>query len=146
MALLSHTIEHLPSPSGTIDELARVIAPGGRLILWLPNARSLAARRLGEWWIGYDAPRHFFAFTPDTLTGMLREHDFEVRSIKHEWIGLEWSWALRLFARDRVHSGSLDRVLSTLHPGLTVALTPVSAVAAAMGRAGRIRVVAVKHR
>ena len=70
VAILSHTIEHLPSPSTTLSELRRVITPSGALILWLPNVESLAARLLGEWWIGYDAPRHFYGFTPDTLTAV----------------------------------------------------------------------------
>jgi ubiquinone/menaquinone biosynthesis C-methylase UbiE len=144
VALLSHVIEHLPSPSRTVAELQRVLSPGGALIIWLPNARSVASRLLGEYWIGYDAPRHFYAFTPTTLTRLLDQYGFQVRSVSHEWIGLEWSWALRLWMRARVHVKPLDRLLGTLHPLLTAALTPISATAASARRAGRIRVVAVK--
>lgn len=144
-ALMAHTIEHLPSPSETLEELHRVLTPGGTLILWLPNADSVAAQLLGEWWIGYDAPRHFFAFTPDTLTGMLNKHGMVVRSISHEWIGLEWSWALRLLARDRISSPGLNKLLSALHLGLTAAFTPLAAASALLRRAGRIRVVAIRQ-
>ncbi len=145
VAILSHTIEHLPSPSTTLSELRRVITPSGALILWLPNVESLAARLLGEWWIGHDAPRHFYGFTPDTLTRLLRLQGFQVRSITHEWIGLEWSWALRLIAQDRISDARLDKMLAALHPALTLALTPISAAAALMRRAGRIRVVAINQ-
>ncbi len=146
VAILSHTIEHLPSPSTTLSELRRVVAPSGALVLWLPNVESFAARLLEEWWIGYDAPRHFYGFTPDTLTQLLRLHGFQVHSITHEWIALEWSWALRLIARDRISNARLDKMLATLHPALTLALTPVSAAAALMHRAGRIRVVAINQK
>jgi SAM-dependent methyltransferase len=141
-ALMSHTAEHLPSPSETFAELHRVLKPGGAIALWVPNAASFAARMLGEWWIGYDAPRHFYTYTPATLSRLLAQHGFAVRSIRHEWIGLEWSWALRLWLRDRWPGSSINPVLTALHPALTAAFTPVSALAAAAKQGGRIRIVA----
>ena len=74
--------------------------------------------------MGYDAPRHLYTFTLATLTALLKRTGFAVREIQHEWIGLEWSWGLRL------------------HPALTAAFTPVSAAAAVARKAGRIRVIA----
>ena len=143
-ALLSHTIEHLPSPSRTLAELHRVVKPDGFVVLWLPNAGSLAARLLGGWWIGYDAPRHFYDFTPATLARMLRQRGFALQSIYHEWIGLEWSWALRLWLRERHPTSRLNWILAALHPALTAAFTPLSALAALAHQAGRIRVVATR--
>ena len=143
--LMSHTIEHLPSPSRTLAEIGRVLAPDGKLILWLPNAGSFAATLLRSWWIGYDAPRHFHDFTPATLSRLLAQHGFRIATIRHEWIGLEWSWGLRLMAHERVHNRSLDAALARLHPLLTLACTPVSGVAAIAHRAGRIRVIATRE-
>ena len=143
-ALLAHAAEHLPSPSRTFTELHRVIKPGGAVVLWLPNANSWAARLLGDWWIGYDAPRHLYDFTPATLARMLRQCGFDVKSIRHEWIGLEWSWALRLWFRERRPESRLNGVLAALHPALTTAFTPMAALAAMAQRGGRIRVVATR--
>jgi SAM-dependent methyltransferase len=143
-ALLAHTVEHLPSPARTFAELQRVIKPEGAVVLWLPNADSWAARWLGEWWIGYDAPRHFSDFTPATLARLLRHNGFAVQSIRHEWIGLEWSWAVRLWLRDRHPDSRLNKLLAVSHPGLTAACTPVAALAAMAHRAGRIRVIATR--
>ena len=64
-----------------------------------------------------------------------------MRSVKHEWIGLEWSWAARLWATER--HPALAPLFARLHPALTAAFTPISAAAAAAERAGRIRVVAI---
>ncbi len=144
VALLAHTLEHLPSPANTLNELRRVLSPHGVAIFWLPNAAALAARILGENWMGYDAPRHFYAFTPATLDRMLTQAGFEIRSVAHEWIGLEWSWGLRLIAHEQFTNPGIDRTLSTLHPLLTAASTPTAVAAAAIRRAGRIRVVAAK--
>lgn len=140
--LMSHVIEHLPSPSRTLTEIARILRPGGTVVLWLPNADSLAARYWGDAWIGYDAPRHLYTFTPATLTALLRRTGFVVREIQHEWIGLEWSWGIRLRARERWNSDVAERLLARLHPALTAAFTPVSFAAALARKAGRIRVIA----
>ncbi len=141
---MAHTIEHLPSPSGTVAEIRRVLKLGGRLVLWLPNADSVAARILGEWWLGWDAPRHLYDFTPATLGSLLGETGFAINAIDHEMIGLEWSWALRLWVHERAKKPNLDGVLAALHPALTAACTPVAASAALAHRAGRIRVIATK--
>lgn len=145
VVLMSHVIEHLPSPSATFDEISRILSPRGALVLWLPNASSWAARVWGRYWIGYDAPRHLYDFTPTTLEALLKRHGFVVREVRHESIGLEWSWGLRLLARSRQPDGALDRALAHFHPALTAALTPVSALAALNGSAGRIRVVARRN-
>ncbi len=140
--LMSHVIEHLPSPARTLAEIKRVLRPGGTLVLWLPNADSLAARVWGDAWMGYDAPRHLYTFTPATLTTLLQRTGFAVREIQHEWIGLEWSWGCRLRARERWDSEAAERLVAQLHPALTAAFTPLSAAAALARKAGRIRLIA----
>ena len=142
-ALAQHVLEHLPSPSATLAELARVLRPGGALVLWLPNAGSWSARVWGAAWMGYDAPRHLYTFDLETLRALLERHGFRVAAVRHEWVGIEWSWGLRLALRRRGHEGdALDRLLGRLHLLLAAAATPVSLAAALAGRSGRVRVVA----
>lgn len=142
VVLMSHVIEHLPSPSATLDEIGRILSPHGVLVLWLPNAASWAARFWGRYWIGYDVPRHLYDFTPATLAALLKRHGFVVHEVRHESIGLEWSWGLRLLTRSRQPDSALDRALTRFHPALTAALTPISALATLNEQAGRIRVLA----
>lgn len=142
--LMSHTIEHLPSPSGTLNEIARVSSSSSHLLLWLPNVDSWAAKGLGRYWIGYDAPRHLHAFSSQTLTRLLARHGFAVEAVEHEAIGLEWSWGLRLVVRRHFGQSRLDRWLGTLHPALTALATPISWQAARRCQAGRIFVLARK--
>lgn len=65
--LVRHVLEHLPDPVGTIRELGRRLAPNGRLLISVPNAESWQAEVFGEFWIGYDMPRHLWHFTAATL-------------------------------------------------------------------------------
>jgi len=139
--IASHTLEHVPDPLALLREARRILGARGVLLLWLPNADSVEARLLGRYWIGYDAPRHLTTFTPTTLRHVLEASGFELWSIKHEAIGLEWAWALRLWLRERWPH--CDVVLRRLHPLLIVLATPLAAVGALLGRSGRIRVIAV---
>ncbi|HUG17041.1 MAG TPA: class I SAM-dependent methyltransferase, partial [Thermomicrobiales bacterium] len=77
--VLSHTLEHVPDPGATLREVRRVLAPGGAVILWLPNVESLEARLLKTWWIGYDAPRHLTVFDVSTLTRALEASGLRVK-------------------------------------------------------------------
>ncbi len=140
--ILSHTLEHVPDPAATLAEVARVLRPGGALILWLPNAESIEAALLRTWWIGYDAPRHLTTFGVTTLRRTLATASLNVAEIRHEAVGLEWVWALRLLARDRLPVA--EPLLRRLHPLLIAAATPLATVGAALGRSGRVRVIAVK--
>ena len=143
--LLSHVLEHLPSPTMTLLEVQRILKPGGIVIIWVPNARSWAATWLGRYWMGWDVPRHLYAFSPSTLHRLLGKTALSPEQIVHEKHAIEWSWGLRLWASDRFDNPTVDRVLGTLHPAQSLALTPVSLVAAWFQRSGRIRLIARKR-
>jgi SAM-dependent methyltransferase len=140
--LISHTLEHVPEPLDFLDEVNRVLSPGGAALIWIPNAGSIESRLFGRYWIGYDAPRHLTTFTAGTLGRMLTAAGFRIHETRHEAIGLEWAWAIRLMARDYVPA--LAGVLRVLHPLLIVLLSPAAFLSSRLRRSGRIRVIAVK--
>jgi SAM-dependent methyltransferase len=138
--IMAHTLEHVPDPVATLREVRRVLRAGGALVLWLPNVESIEARLLGGYWIGYDAPRHLTTFGMGTLEQTLKTTGFRVVDVRHEAVGLEWAWALRLWVRGRFPAA--ERALRRLHPLLIVLATPLALVGAASKRSGRVRVVA----
>lgn len=81
--ILWHVLEHLPRPDLTISELRRIIRPGGRLIIAVPNFASRQSKAMANHWFHLDLPRHLYHFTPDTLRQLLLRHEFECRSIQH---------------------------------------------------------------
>ncbi len=62
-----HVLEHLRDPWGLVDAAAARLAPGGVLIVALPNPGALQFRLFGRYWAHVDAPRHLHLVPPDVL-------------------------------------------------------------------------------
>jgi SAM-dependent methyltransferase len=100
---LKHVLEHLPEPVATLRRLCGRLAAGGRMLIAVPNADSAQAETFGEFWIGYDMPRHLWHFTPATLTELTASAGLAVVSL--ETIELGW-FARESAAQQRSHTGT----------------------------------------
>ena len=77
--VLWHVLEHVPCPQGTIAEVARILRPGGVLLVGVPNFGSWEARLAKNKWFHLDVPRHLNHFTVPTLTWMLASAGIKVK-------------------------------------------------------------------
>jgi len=78
-----HVLEHLGDPRGTIEEVRRILKPGGRLIVAVPNFASAQARWSDAAWFHLDLPRHLYQFPLGALRRLLEACGFEVESDHH---------------------------------------------------------------
>jgi SAM-dependent methyltransferase len=62
-----HVLEHLRDPWRVLRAAAARLAPGGVLVLALPNPGALQYRVLGRYWAHVDAPRHLHLIPPAVL-------------------------------------------------------------------------------
>ena len=72
-----HVLEHLRDPRETLEEIHRVLRPGGRIVVAVPNFSSLQAQLTGSAWFHLDLPRHLFHFPLHSLRKLLIEVGFE---------------------------------------------------------------------
>jgi SAM-dependent methyltransferase len=69
-----NVFEHVYDPRRVIAEAARLLRPGGVLVLTHPNLASLDRRLFGHTWIGYELPRHIYLYPDGLLRELMAEH------------------------------------------------------------------------
>ncbi len=79
---MSQVLEHVPDPLATLRSIRGLMAPGARLIVGVPNIRSLAARATGGSWDGLEVPRHLVHYDRDSLRWVLALAGFRVASMR----------------------------------------------------------------
>ena len=79
-----HVLEHSNNPDRTIDQMRRLLKPGGKLILAVPNLLSLGYKKLGMHWVWAQPPLlHIFHFTAKGLEILLKRHNFKDLDISY---------------------------------------------------------------
>jgi SAM-dependent methyltransferase len=81
--VLWHVAEHLHAPGETVRAIARLLRPGGVLLIAVPNFGSPEARVGRAGWFHLDVPRHLVHFTPGTLTAILKSAGFRPVKVSH---------------------------------------------------------------
>lgn len=82
-ASLWHVLEHLDDPGAALERIAGWLAPGGLLVVGVPNLASVQARAGSGRWYHLDVPRHRTHFTVDGLHALLRRHGLEPVATHH---------------------------------------------------------------
>jgi len=123
-----HSLEHMPQPRSAIREAARLLAPGGVLIVAVPNTASIQARLFGDRWLHLDIPRHLVHLSTATLTSGLTGDGFRVGAVSYLRAGqVVIGWLCGLVAS---LPGGLDLYQALRRPEARIApLTPTRRIA-----------------
>jgi len=77
-----HVLEHVHTLNETFQKLLTLLKPGGIMLVAVPNADSLDAKKYGENWAAYDVPRHLYHFNQATMKRFLKKHKLTLEDTK----------------------------------------------------------------
>ena len=77
---LWHVLEHLPNLKGDLAAIKHLLSDKGRLFVAVPNCESWDAEYYGEFWAGYDVPRHVWHFDRESLEHTLVSAGLEIEA------------------------------------------------------------------
>lgn len=103
---LWHVLEHVDDLETQTSEIKRLLRPGGRLVIALPNFQSFDCQYFKEKWAAWDVPRHLNHFAPETLKNMMKSLGFVHQDTKK----LVWDAYYISFLSERYSGKSLPLV------------------------------------
>jgi 2-polyprenyl-3-methyl-5-hydroxy-6-metoxy-1,4-benzoquinol methylase len=138
-----HVLEHVADPRRTLEQVNKLLRPGGLAIFTIPNIDSHTASLFGPHWYGWQIPRHFHLFPRRTLgwlfnlTGLhpVRLHYSPAPNV---WIGSLRFW---LAAKGLTHFTSF---WTYRNPLALLLCLPLSVTSALLRSSGVIRIVVQK--
>lgn len=78
---LWHYLEHDYNPDQTIEKLYNSLKPGGKLIIEVPDYKSISAKTQGKHWQGWHSPRHISLFSKKSFSLLFAADKWNI--IKH---------------------------------------------------------------
>ena len=85
--VMYHVLEHLPSADEALSDIARVLKPGGLLLVTVPNIGTPWIKFFRRSFFGLGIPEHTFYFSRHTLKAYLDRYGF--RPVKEKRFTLE---------------------------------------------------------
>lgn len=77
----NHSFEHVTNPLELLHEIRRILRPGGKLFLGVPNSESLPFKIFRQYWWYMGVPFHPYTYSPETLSVLLNKAGFQVESV-----------------------------------------------------------------
>jgi 2-polyprenyl-3-methyl-5-hydroxy-6-metoxy-1,4-benzoquinol methylase len=79
---LWHVLEHVHPLHDYIDQLKKLLCPGGTLYIAVPNYESMDEKIYSKYWAAYDVPRHLYHFSPKAMQTLLAAHQLKIITIQ----------------------------------------------------------------
>jgi SAM-dependent methyltransferase len=123
VVLCHHTLEHVPDPPAVLREIRRLLAPAGKLLLFVPLEREAKYNHF----IPDEPNHHLYSWNTQTLGNLVRELGFDVAEAGTGEFGYSRFaavWASKLRLGENGFRG-LRRLLHLVKPAREVRLIAV---------------------
>jgi 2-polyprenyl-3-methyl-5-hydroxy-6-metoxy-1,4-benzoquinol methylase len=73
-----HVLEHVYDLKKDVEQLTKLVKPGGTIFIAVPNMNAYDAREYKSFWAAYDVPRHLYHFQERDVKRLFAQFDFDV--------------------------------------------------------------------
>jgi SAM-dependent methyltransferase len=87
--MLHHSFEHLPDPFSALQEINRLLCPGGIVLIRMPVSQTYAWKTYGTKWAQMDAPRHLFLYSVESLKILADKTGFKIDKLRFDSSGFQ---------------------------------------------------------
>ena len=74
-----HVLEHVDNLKWQVEQLQRLIKPGGRIVIAVPNYKSYDGQFYKEHWAAYDVPRHLNHFNKSVINKIFKSKGLQLQ-------------------------------------------------------------------
>jgi SAM-dependent methyltransferase len=99
LVMAHHSFEHMRDPRAAFDAMARLVEPGGWLLLRIPRADGGASRPYAADWVQLDAPRHLHLHTHRSIERLAERAGLRLEHVEDD-SGPFQIWGSELYRRD----------------------------------------------
>jgi SAM-dependent methyltransferase len=147
LMLLIATIEHVANPSAVLKAAARLLKPGGHVVVVTDNTATLDFRLFGtRHWGGYHFPRHWNLFDKRSLRLLAEHAGLEVETLSTALSPVNWVYSIRNRLVDRHAPRWLIERFSLKSPVSLGVFTVLDGILNTFGRGALLKLVARKPR
>lgn len=80
---MHQVFEHIEYSKPALKKIKKMLTQNGEIVMSFPNYNSFARKLFGKHWPGYDAPRHYFTYSPTNLKILANQCDMKISKIKY---------------------------------------------------------------
>lgn len=108
---LWHYLEHDYQPIETIEKLYGLLEPGGKLIIEVPDYKSLTAKIQKKHWQGWHSPRHLSLFSQKSFEVLFDKKKWNiVKHLRHGTLDAFTLWWLGIMEKKSINwSGNMEK-------------------------------------
>ncbi len=77
---LWHYLEHDYNPNQTVEKLYNCLKKGGKLIIEVPDYKSITAKNQKSHWQGWHSPRHISLFTKKSFDHLFNQDKWQIKN------------------------------------------------------------------
>jgi 2-polyprenyl-3-methyl-5-hydroxy-6-metoxy-1,4-benzoquinol methylase len=140
-------LEHTYDPLRILQIINTRMISEGVVVITIPHWESLDRKLFGEYWIGYDAPRHLYVFTQDVLRKLLMLAGFEILQMRCLFGGYYTTLPSFLhWMNANISSTSIRKMIHSMLniPGIRFITLPFDTLLEALGLGNKLLVIAKK--